>query len=671
MATTGTVSIIVGDDSVSSSAALGISGSGSVELADDVVSALGTRPRLDAAAIAAVPASVPTIRLGTRVARVEFRSIGWLVTTGQASIQLEDDTVSATATLGNTGSASISLADDVVSATGSGGWYADSVAGNDSNSGRFGNAPLRTLTALLAKPPVAGETVHLAGGSTFRAELTGLVPGVTVQPYGAGARPIVDGRDVASAGAFTKTGGRTNVYQIAWTHGFDSGGGKCQHRAWEAGAMMRRVAWTGNLSNDLATLDALPGGFLANIPTAGGPDTIYIHPIGNTDPRSDGKQYQFTQRRWAVQLYASANQAIVYSVDTIGNAHADGSLCIDGYVEDSYARDGRVHNAFILGTAVDCHAIGIDIYDPSGDYAQFVTYYDISSTGPSQRNVIYRRCVADTGIGYTQFGSGFFVHTDGTRQFGTMQYETCNVIGSDIAYGGTNADVYIYYKCQSSLTRSTCNSFAWQRVLMLGGSYTTITGNNNAMLYALTVGPDQAITVQLWGVKYYRQNGGIGPLSFDCPNCFLNVTRCTFVNADSSGVFSQFQSGHFTWNRNITTGHNQTPVTLGKTAAQVGSYDADYNVHYPTVGGVAWGSQVGSHADYIGLPAWQAYLNAQAIGTGREAHTVTNVNPQLVDPANGDFTVQNATVIAMGAGAEQNEENDPELQALWNLYKVA
>jgi hypothetical protein len=671
MASSGTSSITLDDFTLSSAGSIAIGGALSVTLGDFTSDGTISLYLLSDDALDAVADNVERIAFGAELERLKFGGIGWLVAHGESDITLDAFTLSAAATLGNTGTESGTLSSFTVSAAGSGGWYVDSVAGNDSNSGRTSSAPLQTLAALDAKVPVANEIIYLKRGSTFSEQLTALATGVTVKPYGAGARPIVDGRNIASAGAFTKTGGRTNVYQIAWTHSFDDGGGKCRHRAWEAGAMMRRVTWTGNLSNDLAAVDSTPGTFLSDTPTSGGPDTIYIHPLGNTDPRVDGKVYQFTSRRWAVQLYDAVSQASVYSIDAIGNAHADGSIVVDGYVEDCYARDGRVHNCFVRGRAVDCYALGIDIYDPAGIGVPFVTYYDDASPGPSQRNTSYKGCVADSQTGYTGGGAAFYVHTAGSRAFATIQYEECSAIGYDVAYSGTNADLFLYYKCTYSACRhgilSVPNGGGVQsKVLLLGGHGTDIPGVNDAKVYSATISSGFVYEVHIHGYKHYRQNGGQGPILFDVPDAYLNVQRCSFVIADTSSTGHRLTAGNITWKRNINRGQ---PIVIGSSGAQVASYDADYNCDY-TNGSMVWNTQFPSSADHIGLAAWQTYLIAQGLGAGKEANTIVT-DPQFVDPANADFTIQNATVISLGAGAEQDEDDDADLQALWNLYRVA
>ncbi len=116
-----------------------------------------------------------------------------------------------------------------------------------------------------------------------------------------------------------------------------------------------------------------------------------------------------------------------------------------------------------------------------------------------------------------------------------------------------------------------------------------------------------------------------------------------------------------------------TPSRIGYILppVQVDSFSADYNCWHSTLlPDPHFQSWAPTLVTYNSIAAWSAYLVSEALGAGVEANSV-NLDPQFADPANGDFTVGNATVIALGAGAYQDEEDDADLQALWNLYKVA
>jgi hypothetical protein len=93
-----------------------------------------------------------------------------------------------------------------------GNWYVDSVAGDDGNDGQSQSTAFRTLAAVQSVVG-ADEIINLKRGSTWREQLFLTRDNVVVQAYGTGDRPIIDARDPIGAGAWSKTGGYTNVYQ--------------------------------------------------------------------------------------------------------------------------------------------------------------------------------------------------------------------------------------------------------------------------------------------------------------------------------------------------------------------------------------------------------------------------------------------------------------------------
>jgi hypothetical protein len=64
-------------------------------------------------------------------------------------------------------------------------YYVDSVNGDDGNAGTSA-APFASLTAALAVPPKAGDTIFIARGSSF-SSLTLPFSGLSFAAYGAGA----------------------------------------------------------------------------------------------------------------------------------------------------------------------------------------------------------------------------------------------------------------------------------------------------------------------------------------------------------------------------------------------------------------------------------------------------------------------------------------------------
>lgn len=535
------------------------------------------------------------------------------------------------------------------------GIYVSSVSGNDANSGRTPGAPFETLSAAIAVA-TSIDTIYLSRGSTFLEELTGLPEGIHVRAYGSGARPIVDGRETADNGDFSKTAGQTNVYQISWAHAFAYDGGLGAHRVWEDGTMLARVA-------SVAACDATAGTFYAGNPTTGGPDLVYVHPNGSTDPTTDGKEYKLTYRRWCVSLRDSDNHANVREVYAIGNAHNAGSLVVDGYLGDSVAVDGRVHNVFIRGTCEDVTALRCEI-PISGSATMFITHQDGIAGGTDGRHTVYRRCVADLDQVSTAAITGFYVHSDNGVEWGTVQYEDCDVQGCLEGYSGIQADTFLYYRCTYTGVTYAHRAVGSTRSVILGG-----TGELSSTVNGLFLSYNTGATVQLiaHGHKVYSPGGGIGPISVALAAGDVTITRNT-IEAPSGLVGWLKSADACVFDRNIITGTNLQCVRIGTTTAQINDYQADENCYYRRPLGNAVFRDENGAVDYTTIADWRTAL--AGLSFGPETSSVV-LDPQLTDPANGDFTVGNATVVALGAGAEVDETDDSELQAYWSLYRVA
>ena len=525
-------------------------------------------------------------------------------------------------------------------------WAVNSVTGNDLNSGQSVGAPFLTI-AKAVSVAVPGDTISLACGSRFREQITGLPVGIKIRAYGQGNRPIIDGRDIALNANFSKTGGFTNVYQISWTHSLVSTG-KCAHRAWENGAMMTRAS-------SIANCDATPGSFYAATPTDGGPDLIYVHPTGSTNPITNGREYQLTRRRWCVQLYEAFSQADVIGIEAIGNGEADGAICTNGYVEDCVVRDGRIHNFFVLGTAVNCQALGIEF----GFGTLFVSYIDPGfGAGPAEPSVLYRGCYADAGANGILI-EAYYAHSNGQgRVFGTIQWDNCYAANCRTGWGGSEAKFFLNYRCTYNAVATAYALGALTRVVVLGGTG-RLAGVDSK---AVSTGASHH-TVH--GIKCQSTAGGAGPIQTNSQGFDILIDRCTF-NCPAGGSI-QYIRGNVTVRRTIVVGNNILNPFLGNAGGQVGSYLGDRNVYLATnVGDTASGKAFGGTVFYVTLADWRTYLTSVGF---QELLTIA-ANPQLGDPANGIFTIGNPQVLALGAGAAIDETTDPELMALYNQYKI-
>lgn len=412
--------------------------------------------------------------------------------------------------------------------------------------------------------------------------------------------------------------------------------------------MMARAA-------SLAACDSTPGSFFAAVPTAGGPDTIYIHPTGSTAPIAE---YAISKRRYCIQLYEQYNQANVAGIEAIGNPYADGAICVDGYVEDCVVRDGRVHNFFVLGTAVNCQALGIE----PGFGTLFVSYIDPGfGGGPSERNVIYRGCVADAGSNGSLV-EAYYAHSNGQgRRFGTLQYEACHAANCRTGWTAAETLVLLCYRCTyTDVNNAYIFGYAFGRSVLLGGAG-RLTNGAGTRLLQLGNGTHTA-----HGLKAYHPGNSASPLEVNSATTTVLIDRCTVWA--SSGGMCRFFRGNVTVRRSVVAGGNFVSAYLGAAAANVDAYAGDRNCYWAaSQNNAATGKEFGGQAFYVTLADWRAFLATQGWS---EIDTIA-VDPQLVNPADLDFTVGNAVVTALGAGAEPDETDDPELQALWNQYRIS
>lgn len=303
-------------------------------------------------------------------------------------------------------------------------WFVDSVAGSDASNGTSATTPLQTIAALLGKSIVAGDCIALKKGSTWREQLTLPADRVCVATYGTGNAPLLDASDAISGGAWTKTGGRTNIYQADLT--FHFGGFP---RIWENDASFTKAA-------DLTALDSAVGYFFAGPEPFGEGDhvvTMYVHATSDGNPASNGKTYEYNSRGLGVFSQFAGN--VVSNVRTRRNLANNGSfeLGINSIATDITAQDGTKHNALMHGGGFWRYATMTDSYY-NGQSKIALVIFDATGAGRSAtlHNCSYTESV-EAG------GTGFYSHTSAVDAtlFGTTILKNCSTsglaLGSSIA----------------------------------------------------------------------------------------------------------------------------------------------------------------------------------------------------------------------------------------------
>lgn len=312
-------------------------------------------------------------------------------------------------------------------------FYVDSVNGNDANSGTTAAKAKRTIAGLIAGAPmVVGNAINLAKGSTWRERLTVPVNSITVQAYGSGNDPVLDCSDAIASNAWTKTANRTNVYEVpVAVEGTYNAGAANRAGVWCNGVRLVVVA-------DLATCDSTAGSVFPSSIASNTP-TYYVHAPGSTDPRSDGKTYEYAARSTAIDTF-SRTGCVIRGIATKRPYQSYGSITLGVNCQaiDCRASEGNRHNVFLRAGASCIRVTADEAYD-AGLVTLFV-YYESVANG---ENLTYTDCVARMTTASPGGSLGYYGHA-GSGDFGTATYTRCTAPGCDNAYSSGNTTSVVW-----------------------------------------------------------------------------------------------------------------------------------------------------------------------------------------------------------------------------------
>jgi len=499
-------------------------------------------------------------------------------------------------------------------------WYVDSGAlGNDSNDGLSRPAPLKTITALMAKPILNGDCIGLAANSYWREEINAmLLTGLTFSGYGVGARPTLDAADIAINADFSLVGGTTNVYQISWTHAvyeleFLS--------VWENGVRLLYVA-------DLATCKITPGSFTVTMPSTS-PTAVMIHPFGSTNPTTDAKVYEISRRTAGILATGDGNSAL--HIHTKRNGGSNGSLVVglDTNTFNCLVEDGTKHNLFFSSGIVANCALWKQDQSARTNQTLLIAYTN-NGTG---KTVKVKSCVAKASF-YRVGVDGFYNHTSGpTQKYDRIDYEDCATDLCSNGFGGVDTTTIGFTRCRARNCYSGVAGI-YNRVEV--EDFFAESTANYTVSRGITVVASEYVHVD--GMRYTVKNSNTGGIYVNTPELVVN-----------NSVFHRIAGG--------------TGYAISIRHYSAGTYSASGNIfsvldssHYSGHASssiVAADNNVFSFAAMDVLVANVAYNDVAAYRTAYPALDVNSVigDPLFVDPANGNFNLQaGSPAIAIGAG---------------------
>lgn len=279
-------------------------------------------------------------------------------------------------------------------------YYVDSENGDDDNDGKSPQTAVASIAKVLSMLQ-EGQTVGLASGSHWREHFVVTYNNIKLVAYGAGEKPIIDASDVVPSASWSKTAGRSNVYQISVSPEW---GMFNWLNAWCNDAFLTRA-------DDLASCDNTPGSYYPS--GLSGTITLYIHPPGSTDPRTDGKTYEYTQRPHSISVRSPIYHGTeLHGIHARRNLVEVGSVVLDKRCKiiNCLISDGSKHNIYVGEGSYLADTICRNAYYGTQNFAFFV-FYTAEGTG---QDVTVINCRAENTTGVLQpNGTGFHAHTSG------------------------------------------------------------------------------------------------------------------------------------------------------------------------------------------------------------------------------------------------------------------
>lgn len=524
-------------------------------------------------------------------------------------------------------------------------YYVDSINGLDGNNGTSPSTPFQTI-AQLATKLASNIEIYLARGSYWRESLDiSSYTNISIDAYGSGSLPQLDCADVAANVGFSKTSGRTNVYQTNFTplHGSGVSGGD-NLSVWENGARLTRAS-------SVADCDSTPGSFYADLPVASTQQIVYIYPVGGGNPTTNGRLYEFTKRGQALIV---GNYNHISNCHTSRNGSNNGSTEA-GYgclIEDCFFEDGTKHNMLIKsGIVRNCIAWKSEVGVNAQQSILFVAY----DADPSALEVLFENCVAIGGDGdaLTSNGSvssGYYAHGSPNT------YKRVTAIGCSAencySWGSLPAtDEVIINRCNAKRCDNGIAALAATNIYVEGCEVYIKSSSTGSALSFQAAG-----TIHVKGNKIGYSNSSAKGLVFD-GTAVLDCSENTIAASAGGGYGIWFKSG-------TLTGSVTRTAIIGadfaiQAAVSIASLTIDYNV-YPLNGRFFANS-----TSYSSLSTYQA-------GTSKDANSVASGLVLSGNAFGEDFVTDSSSPLyTKAAGAGYWTQHKSRLAALGEFKSAA
>lgn len=446
--------------------------------------------------------------------------------------------------------------------------YVDSVNGNDANDGTSDYLAFKTISSAQAALSSYGSGVKigLKKGSTWRERLTVTQDLATIEAYGSGSKPVLDGADIIATSSWSKTAGKTNLYQATLPIELTSHGAAVWGGVWIDGVRLTEATST-------AAADTIPGSYVFGAPTSS-PVTLYVNSTGSTNPASDGKTYEYTRRSSGLDTFDAASSTI-RGIKGRRNLESYGSIILGrgGSAYDIQVSEGNTHNILVRANTYVENLLADEAYASAGGEIPFVFF---ENSAPAGATAICSSCTVTRTTGS---GTAFYSHTTtGTLNTFSLINPTINQVSGAIGISAANLTNLI-------VTNATVNGGA--TAMKSGAASTTVstfTFNNPTTAGSAAFITDAANT--RWNISGLTVNAvsgniNIGPM-FQITQVNTNLTLSSSTMNAASG------KGHFFAIRStvasstiVSTGNSFRPNSGGAIYSFTNttglSYTSDFN----------------------------------------------------------------------------------------------
>lgn len=290
-------------------------------------------------------------------------------------------------------------------------FYISNLRGQDENTGRTADAPLKNLSALPTLQ--AGDTVFLERGSLWHDTLDVSANDVHIRAYGIGPNPIIDGTEAVPDPAFYMDT-TVLVFEIETEVELD----KAFVNLFYDGEFVPYVA-------DLAQCRATPGTYTVSDHLDQRP-LLYFHPL----PGDDLTKLRYTKRNFGVN--AQCRERIrIDGITTRRTLHHNGSTITGRSARLFNCRfeDGSKHNVYVQdgSTFENCSAVGAHFDGPLTLFVHF-------DETPQALGIRYIHCEA-TLDSFNERAAAYFGHSlpDTSATFGTVEVTGCKATNCGVA----------------------------------------------------------------------------------------------------------------------------------------------------------------------------------------------------------------------------------------------